>query len=333
MPQLPRDRPHFYLHDVGLSERYTSRQRARNSAPPARDREAHARELEASLNRALAGARAEVRPAGGPATGGFYLQFELPVGSAKFVQNLEDRRRGVELVSVRQSREDAPAFASVFVPFKAANHFQRMLERYRTQVTPKGRPKHAAIIDRIDSIALAGVRALFTDDERLLPAAGHAVWWEVWVRRGHLEEFQAAARHLDVGLDAGVVLGFPERQVTLAFTNLNTLGTLVTSTESMAEIRLARDTPASFVEMDNMEGADWVRELLRRTEAPGEAAPAVCLLDSGVTRAHPLISVALAPSDAHTYNPAWGEPGTVQFGRDMGQPWVGLPYMETFSLR
>ena len=37
---------------------------------------------------------------------------------------------------------------------------------------------------------------------------------------------------------------------------------------------------------------------------------AVCLLDSGVRRTHPLIEPALAAADWHTINPAWGADDT-----------------------
>jgi hypothetical protein len=39
---------------------------------------------------------------------------------------------------------------------------------------------------------------------------------------------------------------------------------------------------------------------------PGEDAPAVCLLDTGVTQAHPLIAPGLAIEDATTIVTAWG---------------------------
>src|SRR6202034_915538 len=151
MAELPRDHSHFYLQNVGRSEQYTTRQRPRTPAPPVREREVHARALEAALDRAIEGARAraEVRAPEEVATGGFYLQFQLPPGNAEFVQNLENRPKGIELVSVRQNNEEAPAYATVFVPFRASSHFQRILEEYRTQVTARSqRPRHETIVNR-----------------------------------------------------------------------------------------------------------------------------------------------------------------------------------------
>lgn len=308
MPELPRDRSHFYLQNVGRPEQYTTRQRPRTPPPPARNREAHARELEASLNEAVAGARAraEVRPPEQAATGGFYLQFQLPPGNEAFVQNLEDRRRGIELASVKQGDENSPAFATVFVPFRAANHFQRILEEYRTRVTKSERPLHEGIVNRIDSVALATIRAFFTDDEGLLPGLETPTWWELWLRTDLFEQLQPVARQLNVRLEARQVIDFPEREVTLAFSDLATLGSLVARTDAIAELRLARDVPTSFLEMPNIEQAEWVKDLLSRVVAPYENAAAICILDSGINHAHSLLSPALSAGDLHTYNPTWG---------------------------
>jgi hypothetical protein len=309
MPELPRDRSHFYLQNVGQPEQYTTRQRPRTPPPPVRERETHARALEAALNRAIEGARAraEVRPPQEVASGGFYLQFQLPPGNTEFVQNIENRSKGIELVSVRQSDDNAPAFATVFIPFRSANYFQRILDEYRTQVTAKAqRPRHEALVNRIDSIALAAIRALFTDDENLLPAQDAQTWWEIWIRGGLVEQFQAVARTLGVNVAEDQIIDFPEREVFLAQSDFETLGRLMARTDAMAEIRLARDTPASFLEMNNIEQAEWVRELLARVAAPNDEAVAVCILDSGITQTHSLLSVALGPTDVHTYNPTWG---------------------------
>ena len=61
MRELPRDRPHIHLHDVGRSQPYTSRQRPQTPPPPARNREMHARTLITALNQALAGAHAQAQ--------------------------------------------------------------------------------------------------------------------------------------------------------------------------------------------------------------------------------------------------------------------------------
>jgi hypothetical protein len=308
MPELPRDHHHFHLHDIGRSERYTTRQRAQTPPPPARDRDAHARTLLAALNHALAGAHVQAEARGDAASRGFYLQFELAPGNEDFVQNLEDRRRGIELVSVKRGLdENAPTIATVFVPDRAANHFLRKLEAYQTEVTRKtGRPRNENLVNRIDTIALAVIRPFFTDEEDSLPAENSRIWWEVWLRTGLREQFQAAAANLQIPLKLDEIIEFPEREVVLAFSDLTTLGTLLTRTDAIAEIRLAKDTPAMFLEMHNIEQREWIADLLGRVDAPNADAVSVCLLDSGITHTHPLLAIGIHPADLHTYDPTWG---------------------------
>jgi len=53
--------------------------------------------------------------------------------------------------------------------------------------------------------------------------------------------------------------------------------------------------------------------VLNRLTAPDGSNVAVCLLDSGVRRAHPLIAPMLAAADCHTINPAWGSDDTADW--------------------
>ncbi len=308
MAELPRDRPHIHLHGIGRSEPYTSRQRPQTPPPPARNREAHAQTLLAALNRALVGAHAQAQARGDAAARGFYLQFELAPGNEEFVQNLEDRRRGIELVSVKGGLDEhAPTIATVFVPDRAANYFLRKLEEYQTQVTrKKGLPRHENLVNRIDTIALAVIRPFFTDEENLLPPENERIWWEVWLRAGLREQFQSAAAALEIQINLQEIIEFPEREVILAFADLATLGTLLTRTDAIAEIRLAKDTPALFLQMHNIEQREWIADLLSRLDGPDAGAVSVCLLDSGVTHTHPLLAIGIQPTDLHTYDPTWG---------------------------
>lgn len=308
MAKLPRDHPHIYLHDVGQPEPYRTRQRAHTPPPPARNRNTHAQALLTALNQALvtAGTQAQVRADSGAR--GFYLQFELSPGNEGFAQNLEDRRRGIELLSVKRGlEENAPTSAIVFVPDRAANSFLRKLEQYQNEVTPRtGRPRNENLINRIDTITLAVIRSFFTDEEDRLPTENQGVWWEIWLRAGLREQLQAAAANLEIRLKTDEVIEFPEREVILAFSDLATLGALLTRTDSIAEIRIAKDTPAMFMEMHNVAQRDWVANLVSRVDPPGGDAVAVCVLDSGITDGHPLLAVGIQAADLHTYDPTWG---------------------------
>ena len=75
--------------------------------------------------------------------------------------------------------------------------------------------------------------------------------------------------------------------------------------DDLAELRRAKDTPATFLTMERVEQADWVKEYLTRVKAPMANAPAVCILDTGTTQNHPLLEAALTAGDCHTYNAIW----------------------------
>lgn len=309
MPRQARELPHFYLHDVGRSEPYTTRLRGRTAGAPIRDRERHARRLEELLGAALQLRQHQLGEpvAGEPVSDGFYLQFQLPAGNEAFLNSLEDRRRHVELVSVKRGDEEgSPIFATVFVPDRAADYLQRKLQAYR-QTAQEQRARNENLLNRIDSVDLANLRALFTDDEDLFPPDDTPTWWEVWLRGPGLRpQFQLAARSLNIITQPEEVIEFPEREVTLAFGSTTSLGRLLLRTDSVAELRIARDNPAQFVEMDNVEQREWLDTLVNRLVVPGRDAVAITLLDSGITHAHPLLLPAIQVADLHAYQPEWG---------------------------
>jgi hypothetical protein len=95
---------------------------------------------------------------------------------------------------------------------------------------------------------------------------------------------------------------FAEREVLLALAGPETIGRIISNTDAVAELRLARDTPANFMEMTPDEQRAWADEMADRIEPPDADAPAVCLLDSGSTQRHPLIRPALNPADQQAWD-------------------------------
>jgi hypothetical protein len=309
MARTPRNRPHFHVEGGGQAEPYTSPRRAIGGLPPPRVRAAHAQRLERSIGIAVAEARRKLAArdaAVAEGEKGFYLEFEIPVDERAAVEALENRPAAIELVAVRPVADgDKTVSATVFVPERSAEFFSRKITAYRDENTRTGKPKNEALVARIEDIRLAVVRSLFTDDLALFPLAGRQAWWEVWVRDGRLETFRHVAERLNVALKDHTI-SFPERDVVLALATEEVMGRLVENSDAVAELRLAKDTPTLFLEMRPVEQADWARDLADRTDGPDALAPAVCILDSGATRAHPLIEPGLEAADQHAYDDAWG---------------------------
>jgi hypothetical protein len=318
-----RNLPHLYLAGGAEAERYTTKRRGRSSPDPIRDRQAHSTALLTSLNQALAAVPQQIveqTQAAGAAPLGFYLEFRLPRGAEDFADKLEDRRHHIELVTVKPL-EDVVS-ATVWVPLAAAEHFERKIEAYRDQLTKGGKPKNQALVSRIDSVALAALQSIYTDDPLLFPVDETPIWWEVWVRQGQTDEFRVAARVADARY-AEQVIRFAEREVSLVFASATTLGSLMVNSTTVAEVRRATDTPATFVSMPNVEQREWAEDLALRLRLPPDGCPAVCILDSGITRAHPLITSSLSAEDAHRYDPNWPE-GDSDHWRGHGTKMAGL---------
>lgn len=314
MPQLPRDRPHLYLRGSGRPENYTTKSTGPRHPLPQRDRLGHANSLRIALNAALGAAtlqRAERDPAVHPATPGFYLDFELAPGSEHAAELLENRPKEIELVSVRPESDDNPAVATIFVPDSAADHFLKKVEAYSVDNTPKGAPKNQNLIARIQSVVIAKVRSLYTDDTAGFPNRDEHIWWEVWIRQGRLEQFDIVVRHLELPAQPQH-LTFPDREVRLVYADEAAIARLFLNSDSIAELRRAKDTPALFKNWNNIEQAAWAADLADRIVPPPSRDIAICLLDTGVTQAHPLLTAAVDPNDVHACDPTW--PGGDQKG-------------------
>ena len=69
---------------------------------------------------------------------------------------------------------------------------------------------------------------------------------------------------------------------------------------------MAKQTAAVFVDMGPEDQGEWAKELRSRVTPPSDDAPAVCVLDTGVTRGHPLLEGSIEATDCQSCDPAWG---------------------------
>ncbi len=315
-----RNRKHILVPSPPRTERYTPhRGGGGKKAPPPESRAAHAEELKAALAGAESAgkerrARTEIEVHG--AKPGLYIEFESQPEIELNHSSLGNKKKGIELVAVTESEIDSDETegkwlqrATVFVLDGQLKHFVERLEKYALE-TPKkkGERRHEDMFDRIVSLRLATLRALWTDLPEDYPEDGESIWWEVWLRRQddreleRLHEF-AAAVSIQVGDRR---LEFDDRIVTLVRGTPQQLAHSIDVLSDFAEVRKAKEATAFFVDLIPAEQADWLRDLRDRTSAAPGDAPAVCVLDTGVSRQHPLLEPSLAGEDCHAVDPAWG---------------------------
>ena len=330
----PRNRRHLLVLTRPTSESYRPHGRKITLAvfPGPGNRQRHA----ATLGRALAEVQRETersREALGirvhGAQPGLYIQFESPPGVNLKLESLEDRRKGIELVAVqelvRTPGEPSVQLATAFVPEGALKHFVTRFQQYAAEQTTKGEPRHKDLVDRIAALRRASLRALWTDDPTVYTGEDEAIWWEVWLRRHDGGEL---ARLLEfaglVGLTVGERrLAFDDRIILLVRGTARQFSGSLDVLNDVVEVRRAKESAALFVDASPEEQAGWADDFKRRTTPAAAEAPAVCILDTGVNRGHPLLEDVVAPEDATAVDPAWGPhddgggPGNMGHGTEM----------------
>jgi subtilase family protein len=322
MPNPPANLPHLILSGTARTEVYSPITRTGSKQKlPERDRQQHGRDLLAKLNRIRAEAEeiGREQAAFGIDTGnGLYLQFESAPEFELKLESLESVRAGIELVAVKTLEKKM--VATCFVPEGKLDHFFKTFQEYLEKDTPKGNPANQPLVDIINDVRRAVVEALWTDDAELFPGDDEPIWWEVWLRVGDNRDafkgsFKGHAQRL--GLEIGREIDFPERTVVAAKGSKSQIAKSVNLLNCVAELRRAKDTADFFTSMRTLDQVGWIDSALEQIQVPGPNAPAVCLLDTGVNNAHPLLSLALHPGDMDTYEPHWGVADHIGHGTEM----------------
>lgn len=305
---------HFILEGYTETESYRARSAGGGGRTvPARNREEHAASLTAQLsevrNAVLEAAEDAEDPEGGL---GIQVEFQSFPDIDLAFESLSRENRGIELRNVRH--RDEITYATVFVPTGKLEHFEQLIRDYLDRRQDRiGRARdNRTLLDSIQAIRAASVRALWTDDEDAFPANDTETFaCEIWLpvgldRNATIEAFRERAISLGMKISPGELL-FPERSVLVARTSLAVIQQSVATLNSIAELRRAKETADFFDTLTLEEQSEWLNDLLERTSFNGgNEAPHVCLLDTGINRGHPFISSVLNATDLHTVEPAWG---------------------------
>lgn len=202
--------------------------------------------------------------------GGFGLQmeFESFQDIELAFESLARERSGIELLNVRH--EGQRTLATIFVPDGKLGHFEGLIRDYLAEKRDKnGHARdHKRLINAIQQIRAATLRALWTDDPAVFPVSEQeSFWWEVWLpirgdRAGTVITFRRLAEAQDLRPAAGELM-FPERTVLLVYGSAGQMSRSVTTLNSIAELRRAKDTAEFFDALPPEEQTEWLDEFLK----------------------------------------------------------------------
>lgn len=207
---------------------------------------------------------------------------------------------GAKLLSVVPATARTAERAVVWLPFDRVQNFFTKIEQFATQTTSRGTPRNQALVANIAELRLAVLRDLWQEAETF-PDPEEVRWWEVWLARlgsdrpNHGGTPGAVLREIAALRAWRMVpetLTFPENVVALVRTSAAELGTILSTSAIPSELHRARVT-SEILGTDSGFQNDKIAHLESRITPARPGAAAVCVLDTGLMRAHPLLRASV----------------------------------------
>ncbi|WOS37797.1 hypothetical protein RP300_01350 [Oligella urethralis] len=174
-----------------------------------------------------------------------------------------------------------------------------------TENTKKGIPRNQRLIQSLEELKLTTLKDLWNDDFRLYPQnENQHFWFEVWLNnsKADLESFNRLAKEAECEVQATYIV-FPERLVLLLNGSLKKLSSRLELQNYIASFRLSKATAAFFDELTPPEQVEWVEELIDRHTYKNDSNCVICVLDTGINYAHPLLTKVMDNHDQLAENP------------------------------
>ena len=256
---------------------------------------------------------------------GIHLEFIGHQGFEFNTAGLESLRKDIRLANIHTDQSDdgkTTTRATIFIPDEAQTYFIEKINEYKYENTEKGRPKHNKLFNNLEHIELALFNAFwFGEKEEDIPKK-HSKWCELWVQipyKDNLHEVEPSLENVckQIGIDIGEgEIRFPERSVRLIKTNVEQFLALLAGYRYVAELRPVPVLSSFFYSLGSSEQKKWVDDLLNRTRyRPSNTS--VCILDTGVNTAHPLLKNVFDNNSVHTVNSQWGTHDHHHHGTEM----------------
>nr|WP_089220647.1 S8 family peptidase [Sphingomonas laterariae] len=305
---MPRNLRHFLLKDLGKAHPF--RAKGGGGGKPPSDilnRSGHAQALLQAIDL--------LPPIATDGLPGVYLEVKGRPNEPLAKDSLGSSGIALLRSDAEVSEAGTTETATVFATAKGVEKLRKKIEQFETEDTPDrekdghlipGRPKNANLVQSLAAITEAGLRALWRGPQDKFPAGNGATHWEIWLEPEEADAFiaQAAAYQVQIGTDR---LYFPEDVVIIGQATPDHIALAVRRLGAVRALAAPAATADFFDAMDVQEQVAWVEDLSQRTTYTGGANGGyVTLLDTGISRAHPLLVPVLLAQDRHAADPAWG---------------------------
>ena len=271
---------------------------------PTRNRSIHAQKLRSELYQAIQTSSSEIAQQK-EKRAGIYLDLKITDNTPDVINAIDAKDGSVRLCNIREVKaatQQDDLWATVWFSDKQQNKLKTKIDRYETENSPKNKPRYQNLFARIDEIDCAGVRSFWQDNPALLPG-DKKKWCEVWLSttdRNYLQTFDSILQKQGIVVKTGQ-LEFPNRTVKLIEATESDLLFLIQRFDEVTEFRSATTTVAFWEDLKPSEQAQWMDDILSRLVPDKNSNVAACVLDTGVTSEHkllsPLIDFCLAADD------------------------------------
>ncbi|MER3355574.1 MAG: S8 family peptidase [Hoeflea sp. D1-CHI-28] len=322
------DRPHISIEPLLTAHSYTAHQPT-GGRTYARNRAQHGARLSDGLVASFnAGDErrpsADEHPQGIEPGEGTFVTIELNASAREL--NIEKPDKGLRQSAAGED-QNRRTMVLHLEDQSARDYLIERVDRYRSgPLTDGGNPPLASEMEPIEDFLPTQLLDVWREEPAALPQAeGTQVWWGLWCWENFTDDVT------DVAVALGMQVApedrwsaFPDiRIVPVYATRMQVQAMLDIGRPGLAEIGFATDDPAILVNLSGEEQDGLVNDLADRIQWPGADVPAVCLLDTGVNRGHPLIEPALAPEDVQALVEDWQGDDHYD-GQGHGTPMAGL---------
>ena len=312
LPRHPNHKPHLILNSHGIRG-YKNPQTGASPPTPLRNRTAHGGHIKNLYQQALKKAEEKITDnffgVSSVNERGYYLDFKL-TEDLNALKSLD--ASGLELIRIREETrgDNNHIIATVFIPKDKTDGFGEKIRKYleENNTSQEGKPtspKNKSLIEGIDDIDASDIKSLWCDPEDNFPKNDRSFLWEVCILSSQETEFIQACQKEEINIQPEERLKFPDRIMFCINTNVKKMQKIQLRTGAIAELRGLKPIAGFLSSLQTKEQAEWMEDLRSRIEWPNIDAPSICLLDSGVNHAHPLLTEALKDQDLHTYDPNW----------------------------